>query len=651
MLFSMAVEKGPIKGDTMKKNVLFRTNFVVCIVIIIGFIVTSTTSYKSNQEIFRKDIESVSRLTSEGIYHQIDTIFTKPINISLTMANDSLLKGFLEGEEEHLGDQGFVSTMQDYLNTYRDKYEYDSVFLASVKTQNYYYYNGLDRILEEGDPENDWFYSFLERDTEYSIQIDNDQVKGADNEVTIFINCRIVDEEGITIGVVGVGFRVDSLQSLLRNYEDNFGVNAYLVDGDGNIEISGNHTRFEGANNLFEECAFAEHKETILSKWTETQYLWYSSQNRNGYVVSSYIENLNWFLIIDNDTTPLNQKLMHQLFREAVIVIITILLVLITITYVIRRYNKKIIELTVESEKVHQAVFQQATEQLYENIYEIDITHNQAASDATAQYFASLGAPTDIPFSKALRIIAQKQIKKEYREGYIQTFDPLHVLEAFEKGIENLQYDFMLTTDGENYYWMRITAHIFQWEEDNSVRMLVYRQNIDEQKRHELYMLEQMQRDSLTGLYNKAATQEHIRQILLQEPDSLFAFFILDIDYFKEVNDHLGHAAGDQVLVEFSQTLKREFRKSDVVGRIGGDEFIAFMSISEAEMAKERAEELVKALHKYMEPEGIHITASIGVALARGTKTDFEVLYKTADYALYQAKKQGRDRYVITEIE
>ena len=88
-----------------------------------------------------------------------------------------------------------------------------------------------------------------------------------------------------------------------------------------------------------------------------------------------------------------------------------------------------------------------------------------------------------------------------------------------------------------------------------------------------------------------------------------------------------------------------------MVGRIGGDEFIAFMSISEAEMAKERAEELVKALHKYMEPEGIHITASIGVALARGTKTDFEVLYKTADYALYQAKKQGRDRYVITEIE
>ena len=92
----------------MKKNVLVRTNFLVCIVIVIGFVVTSVISYQSNQGIFRKDMESVSRLTSEDIYHQIDSIFTKPINISLTMANDSLLKDFLEGEEQHIGDQEFI---------------------------------------------------------------------------------------------------------------------------------------------------------------------------------------------------------------------------------------------------------------------------------------------------------------------------------------------------------------------------------------------------------------------------------------------------------------------------------------------------------------------------------------------------------------
>ena len=453
----------------MKKNVLLRTNFLVCIVIVIGFVVTSAISYKSNQGIFRKDIESVSRLTSEGIYHQIDTIFTKPINISLTMANDSLLKDFLEGEEEHLGDRDFIDTMRDYLNTYRDKYGYDSVFLASVKTKNYYYYNGLDRVLQEGDPENVWFYSFLEQDTDYGIQIDNDQVEGAGNEVTVFINCRITDGDGDVMGVVGVGFRVDSLQALLQGYENDFGVNAYLVDEEGNVEISGTYTRFQGDSNLFEGCAFAKLKDTILGSREGTQNLWYSSKKSSGYVVSRFIENLGWYLIIDHDTTKLNERLSLQLLREMTIVVITILLVLITITSVIRRYNKKIIELTVKAEKVHQAVFKEATEQLYENIYEFDITHNQAASEATSAYFESLGAPPDIPFDKALGIIAQKQIKEEYREGYIRTFHPDNVLEAFENGRDNLQYDFMITTDGETYYWMRITAHIFRWQEDNSV--------------------------------------------------------------------------------------------------------------------------------------------------------------------------------------
>lgn len=634
----------------MKKNVLFRTNLMVCIVIIIGFIITSAISYKSNQGIFRKDIENVSMLTSDGIYHQIDSIFTKPINISMTMANDSLLKEFLDGEEQHLKEQEFIGKMRDYLNAYRDKYEYDSVFLASVKTKNYYYYNGLDRILEEGDPENNWFYDFLAQNTDYGIQIDNDQVEGAGNEVTVFINCRIMDDRGTVMGVVGVGFRVDSLQSLLKSYENDFGVNAYLVDEEGNVEISGSHTRYEGKTNLFGQCAFTDLKDTILGSREKTQNLWYHSQKRSGYVVSSFIENLGWFLIIDNDTTPLSRKLMVQLLREALILAVIIVLVLVTITSVIRRYNKRIIELTVRAEKVHQAVFQQATEQLYENIYEIDITHNQAASEATAQYFASLGATPDIPYEKALYIIAEKQIMEEYREGYIQTFSPNNVLDSFKKGNENLQYDFMITTDGEHYYWMRITAQIFRWQEDNSVRMLVYRQNIDEQKKHELYMLEQMQRDPLTGLYNKAAAQEHVRRILNDQPESMFAFFILDIDYFKQVNDNFGHAAGDRVLKEFSNTLKNQFRENDIVGRIGGDEFTAFMPVPKAEMAKERAGELVNVLQRRTETDGIHITASIGVALAIGRDTDFENLYKTADYALYKAKKQGRNRYVITDV-
>lgn len=633
----------------MRKNVLLRTNLLVCAVILIGFIVTSCISYQSNQGIFRRDIESVSRLTSEGIYHQIDTIFTKPIHISTTMANDSLLKEFLDGEQQHLEDPAFTKTMREYLNTYREKYGYDSVFLASVETKRYYYFNGLDRVLSQQDPENTWFYQFLQQDEEYNIVIDNDQVTGADNEVTVFINCRIENESGQTAGIVGVGFRVNTLQSLLKSYENDFGVNAYLIDTGGNIEVTTDHTGFDGESNLFDHCDFAELRETILSERDQPQNLWFSSAHGNGYVVSRYIDNLGWYLVVENNTTQFTRGQTWQLVREILIVALIILLVLITITSVMRRYNRKIIELTQAAEKQHQHAFQQATEQLYENIYEFDLTHNRSASEATSHYFESLGAPPDIAYDKALRVIAQKQIKEEYRQGYIDTFDPAHVLQAFAAGRENLQYDFMITTDGTHYYWMRIIAHIFRWSEDGSVRMLVYRQNIDEQKRHELYMLEQMQRDSLTRLYNKVATQEHIRQLLEASSQGKFALFIFDIDHFKTVNDRLGHAAGDSALVSFARILRQQFRQEDIVGRIGGDEFIAFMPIAGRQTAQDKASALVRALQQKMETPtaSLEITASIGVALAPKMGADFETLYKRADDALYQAKKKGRNGFVM----
>lgn len=246
----------------MKKNVLFRTNLLVCSVIVIGFIITVCMGYQSNQSIFQKDMEQVSILTSEGIYHKIDSIFTKPINIALTMANDSLLKEFLNGEQQHEGDEEFTQTMKEYLNAYREKYDYDSVFLASAKTKCYYYYEGLDRILDENDAENVWFYNFLESSEDYSINIDNDQVKNAGNEVTIFINSRIKDEEGTTMGVVGVGFRVNFLQSLLKEYENKFGIRAYLVDNEGDVQISTENTGYEGRINRFEICPYQELKDS-----------------------------------------------------------------------------------------------------------------------------------------------------------------------------------------------------------------------------------------------------------------------------------------------------------------------------------------------------------------------------------------------------
>lgn len=636
----------------MKRNVLTRTNVLICIVIILGFSLTSLISYHTNNDILKRDIEHISKLTSEGIYHQIDSIFSKPINISLTMANDNLLKSFLAQEETQGDEETYVQTMSDYLSGYKEKYGYDSVFLVSAQTDRYYHYqSGMDRVLTKDNSENDWYYSFMENSKEYDLNIDNDEVQSANNEINLFINCKIFSPDGEVLGVVGVGFNIDTMQEMLRNYEKTFQIQAYLVDSDGMVKISTDHTGYTNTD-LFQSSVFGKYKENILSNREDRQSFWYTAEERHGFIVSCYIPNLEWYLLIDNDTAALKSQLYRQFFVKLVIVLIVIGAVLLIVTRIVRKYVLQIVNLTVEKEKSYRTIFQKETEKLYENIYEVDITHNQAASEATKKYFESLGVPPNMSYGQALQVVAREQIKKEYREGYIKTFAPEEVLKAYKEGKESICYDFMITNDeGHSYYWMRITARIFYWEEDKSVRMLIYRQNIDNEKQQELIMMEKMQRDSLSGLYNKAATQMSVRRLLEKDSKGLYVFFILDIDNFKRVNDTCGHAVGDLVITDFASKIKGQFREGDIVGRIGGDEFVVFVPTTSIQWVEMKVKSLSQALY-YVFSDGeksCTISASIGVAISPDGGTNFETLYKNADSALYETKEKGRNGYTIYE--
>ena len=159
------------------------------------------------------------------------------------------------------------------------------------------------------------------------------------------------------------------------------------------------------------------------------------------------------------------------------------------------------------------------------------------------------------------------------------------------------------------------------------------------------------QRDSLTGVYNSATSHQLIRQVLAEEDrNGTGAMIIMDIDYFKQINDYLGHYTGDQVLEETAEILQACFRTDDIAGRLGGDEFVVFMkAVSDPEIVKQRCFEVldrVKAVT--MEKHGKEVTLSIGAAMAGG-ETDYDVLYRKADQALYQIKKHGRSGVLVME--
>ncbi len=299
----------------------------------------------------------------------------------------------------------------------------------------------------------------------------------------------------------------------------------------------------------------------------------------------------------------------------------------------------------------YQQVVSDATKGLYENICEVNITQNCLEGESTQQYFESMGVPRGTPFDEGLRIIADTQLDAAYVKNYLDTLCTKNVTQAFLQGKDRLSCEFLVRDKNGSPCWMGVYARLIHWKEDDTLRMITYRVNIDEDKKKEQFLAEKARVDSLTGLYNKAATEELIRTALAVKEQAPQAFLMLDIDNFKTVNDNFGHAFGDLAITEFAAVLKHsvETTPGTVLGRIGGDEFAAFLPYQSPAQLEDFAAQLVRSLSREISIDGkpAHISASLGIALYPAHGTSFEQLYRQADAALYQTKKNGKNGYTF----
>ena len=161
--------------------------------------------------------------------------------------------------------------------------------------------------------------------------------------------------------------------------------------------------------------------------------------------------------------------------------------------------------------------------------------------------------------------------------------------------------------------------------------------------------------DSLTKLPNRSAFLEHLEDALdrrVAAPSTLHtAVLFVDVDHFKQVNDQLGHAIGDQLLDEVADRLRESIRPGDVVARFGGDEFTVLLkNVRSAEDAKQVADRITRDMRAPMTigSHDLQVSASIGIALSDASSTADELL-RDADLAMYLAKQNGRARWELFE--
>lgn len=167
-------------------------------------------------------------------------------------------------------------------------------------------------------------------------------------------------------------------------------------------------------------------------------------------------------------------------------------------------------------------------------------------------------------------------------------------------------------------------------------------------------VVDELTMDSLTKVYNKKTITEYASRLVKQDTVNRISIVILDIDYFKQVNDRYGHLYGDKVITRVAKKLKEVVGEDGVVGRIGGDEFMIVLKGINDDYALRGILRAIRTQVKWEfknDYENFQVTTSIGVAFSPNNGHDYEELFKKADFCLYVAKEKGRDRYVFFRDE
>lgn len=282
--------------------------------------------------------------------------------------------------------------------------------------------------------------------------------------------------------------------------------------------------------------------------------------------------------------------------------------------------------------------------------YEINVTKNELI---VAQDEDQINCD-DIStcYSDTLIILSQKLILSEDIPEFVKLHTCSNLIRLYQKGQRELISEYRRLCKKGDYIWIRTIVQLVEDIVTGDIKAYAYLKNIDHEKKEQLELKRRAETDSLTGLYNRSIATKMINEYFaFEHSQQEAALFMIDVDNFKDVNDHLGHIYGDAVLCELADKLLYIFGEKGIVGRIGGDEFVVLLkNYIDVNEVVEKAKEICKEFsvtYQGTEGESISISSSIGISLFPRDGKKFEDLYGCADIALYSVKNEGKNSYKI----
>jgi diguanylate cyclase (GGDEF)-like protein/PAS domain S-box-containing protein len=205
---------------------------------------------------------------------------------------------------------------------------------------------------------------------------------------------------------------------------------------------------------------------------------------------------------------------------------------------------------------------------------------------------------------------------------------------------------------GGTTYPVELSITAIQDEQQNTIANVLISRDITLRTKYESELKQLADHDPLTGLFNRRRFQEELELALLRShrQQTKVALVWIDLDQFKEVNDSLGHLAGDTLLCNVAEALLEASRGDEIVARMGGDEFAMIMSIKSEEQALQGAERIINQVRQssiIINNAPIRVTSSIGVAIYPDHANDSATLLAHADIALYKSKSAGRNKFSL----